>query len=259
MNKIKLMNADYTNVNQQELLQLVFEDIECHRGSSLIFLNVDVVMKIEKDEYLRKIVNTAEYVVADGMPLVWISRWFHRPLKEKISGSDFVPVLCEYAAKRSKTVFFAGGSQEALIKARVNLEKRYPGIRIAGSYSPPMGFENSKQEIDRMNKAIKQAKPDILIVCLGCPKQERYIYENKKIFDAGISVCAGATVDFISGRISRCPAWMSNHGLEWIYRFLQEPRRLFKRYFIDDIQVVRLIWKYRKQIKEGDQRMRKKE
>lgn len=249
MDKVKLMNAEYANVNRKELLQSLFQDIESHKGSSLIFLNVDVVMKIEKDEYLQKIVRAAEYVIADGMPLVWISRWFNRPLKEKISGSDFVPILCKYAAKKNKTVFLAGGTQKALTGAIKNLKKAYPEICIVGSYSPPFGFENNIQETERMNNAIKQTKPDILIVCLGCPKQEKYIYENKGIFDAGISVCAGATIDFLSGNISRCPSWMSNYGLEWLYRFFQEPRRLFKRYFIDDIQVLYLIWKYRKQIR----------
>lgn len=251
-NKQRMMNADYTNVEQTELLRMVASDVERHAGSNLIFLNVDVVMKIEKDIYLQKIVKDADYVVADGMPLIWISKWLKRPLKEKISGSDFVPLLCKYAAENSKTLFFAGGTEEALDDAMKNLKRKYPNIQIAGTYSPPQGFEKSGEEVRKMNEAIKAAKPDILIVCLGCPKQEIYIYENRKEYDTGISVCAGGTINFLSGRIPRCPSWMSRHGLEWLFRFSREPRRLFKRYFIDDVQVLRLIWKYRRQAREYD-------
>lgn len=248
--KQRMMNAGYTNVNRAELLSMVASDVERHAGSRLIFLNVDVVMKIERDAYLQKIVEDASYTVADGMPLIWISRWLRRPLREKISGSDFVPALCKYAKKNKKTVFFAGGAPEVLEEARKNLMRKYAGIQIVGTYSPPLGFEDSQEEIQKMNETIKAARPDILIVCLGCPKQEKYIYENYKEYDAGISVCAGGTIDFLSGRIPRCPAWMSRHGLEWFFRFSREPKRLFKRYFIDDVQILRLIWKYRGQAKE---------
>lgn len=248
--KLRLMNAGYTNVSRTELLRMAAEDIVKHKGSFMVFLNVDVVMKIERDAYLKKIVEEADYVVADGMPLIWISKWFGRPLREKISGSDFVPALCRYAEKNNKTVFFAGGTPEALESARENLVRTYPDMEIVGTYSPPLGFEERPEEIRRMNEKIKKAQPDILVVCFGCPKQEKYIYENHEAYDAGISVCAGATIDFLSGRIPRCPKWMSRCGLEWLYRFSREPKRLFKRYFIDDPQILRLIWKYRDQAKK---------
>ena len=93
---------------------------------------------------------------------------------------------------------------------------------------------------------ISEVKPDLLITCFGCPKQEKFIYENIKNYDAKVSICAGATVDFLAGNVKRAPRWMSNHGLEWLYRFFQEPKRLFKRYFIDDVKIAKLIWKYRK-------------
>lgn len=255
--KQRVLNADYTNVNRRQLLHLTATDVENHRGSFLIFLNVDVVMKIERDAYLQRIVKEADYVVADGMPLIWISKWFRRPLQEKISGSDFVPALCRYAAKNNKTLFFVGGTPEAQEGARKKLVQKHPGIRIVGMYSPPLGFENNREEVCRMNEKIKKAHPDILVVCLGCPKQEKYIYENRGEYDAGISVCAGGTIDFLSGRIPRCPVWMSRCGLEWLYRFSREPKRLFKRYFVDDIQIFRLIWKYRKQAKRSGSREKK--
>ena len=96
-----------------------------------------------------------------------------------------------------------------------------------------------------MSRMISQAHPDLLITCFGCPKQEKWIYENIEKYDAKVSICAGATVDFLAGNVTRAPRWMSEHGLEWFYRFLQEPRRMFRRYFVDDMKIIGLIKKYR--------------
>ena len=102
-----------------------------------------------------------------------------------------------------------------------------------------------EKELDKINQMISGVHPDLLIACFGCPKQEKWIYENISKYDAKVSVCAGATVDFLSGNVNRAPRWMSEHGLEWFYRFLQEPKRMFKRYFVDDVKIVGLIKKYR--------------
>lgn len=109
-----------------------------------------------------------------------------------------------------------------------------------------MGFENNHEELKKINTIITNVHPDLLIACFGCPKQEKWVYENYQNYDAKVSICAGATVDFLAGEINRAPKWMSNHGFEWFYRFLQEPKRMFKRYFIDDIKILKIIWKYRK-------------
>ena len=131
-------------------------------------------------------------------------------------------------------------------KAKDNLESQYYGINIVGTYAPPLGFENDDEEIKRINQMITEVHPDLLIVCFGCPKQEKWIYENYEKYDAKVSICAGATVDFLAGNVKRAPGWMSDHGLEWFYRFMQEPKRMFKRYFLDDTVIFKLIWKYRR-------------
>ena len=121
-----------------------------------------------------------------------------------------------------------------------------PGINIVGTYAPPIGFEKDTDELEKINSLISEAAPDILVSCFGCPKQEKWIYENYQNYNATVSVCAGATVDFLAGNVKRAPKWMSEHGLEWFYRFLCEPKRLFKRYFVNDVKILRLMWKYRK-------------
>lgn len=245
MEKQAFLNTFINNMTMNEAAQAVEDMITSERKSYIVAVNVDVVMKIERDPYLKKIIADADMSLADGKPLIWISKLQGHPLKEKISGSDLVPLLCEKAAKHGHTIFIIGGKDGVARQAQRRLESRMPGIKIVGTYAPPVGFENNRAELDRINQMISKVHPDLLIACFGCPKQEKWIYENMQKYDAKVSVCAGATVDFLAGNIRRAPRWMSDHGLEWFYRFLQEPKRMFRRYFIDDPQIVRLIFKYR--------------
>lgn len=248
--RVQVMNAAYSNMNVQELLEAAASHVKERSPATIIFLNTDVVMKMEKDAYLAKIVSEAEYVLADGMPLVWISDLLHRKLKEKVSGSDFVPLLCKRAAEENFSLFFVGGTQNVAAEAVKQLQKKIPGINIVGFDCPPIGFEKDSEALASLNEHISHANPDILVACLGCPKQEKYLYENQGKLNAAIYVCAGASIDFISGKMKRAPAWMRQCGLEWFYRFLQEPKRLFRRYFIDDVQIIRLLFRYWHQRRE---------
>ena len=245
MEKQPLLNTYVNNVDMSETLDEIYRLIDEKQKSYVVAINVDVVMKIEKDEYLKKITDEANLTLVDGKPLVWIAKWHKKPVKTKISGSDMVPELCKAAAKRGYRIFIIGGKEGVAEKAKENLEKENKEIKIVGTYSPPFGFEKDENELDRINSIISEAHPDILIVCFGCPKQEKWIYENYNKYDAIISICAGATVDFLAGNVNRAPGWMSEHGLEWLYRFFQEPKRLFRRYFIEDMRILKLVWKYR--------------
>lgn len=229
-----------------EALHEIDRLIEGGKKNYIVAINVDVVMKIEEDVYLKKITDNADMVLVDGKPLIWISKLHKTPVKAKISGSDLVPLLCERAANKGYSIFIIGGKEGIAEKAASRLKNQYSDIKIVGTYAPPVGFENDLEELDKINQMISEISPDLLIACFGCPKQEKWIYENYKKYNARVSICAGATVDFLAGNIKRAPKWMSNHGLEWFYRFLQEPKRMFKRYFIDDVKIAKLILKYRK-------------
>lgn len=245
MEKVKLLNTYVNNVNMSEAVSEIEKSINCDKKSYLVAVNVDVIMKIEHDAYLKKIIDDADMVLADGKPLVWISRLNRRPIKEKVSGSDLIPLVCEMSAEKGYSMFFIGGKDGVAEKAKYRLENKYPGIRISGTYAPPFGFEKNEEELNKINDMISEAKPDILVVCFGCPKQEKFIYENINKYNAKVSICAGATIDFLAENIKRAPRWMSNCGLEWFYRFIKEPRRLFKRYFVDDVKIIKLVYKYR--------------
>ena len=245
MEKQQLLNTYVNNVDMTETLSEIDKMIMSGKKSYIVAINVDVVMKIENDSYLKKITDNADMVLVDGKPLVWIAKWHKKPIKAKISGSDLVPLLCEKAADKGYSMFIIGGKDGIAQQAKRNLEKKLPGINIVGTYAPPFGFEKNDIELEKINKIISDAHPDLLIVCFGCPKQEKWIYENYQKYAAKVSICAGATVDFLAGNVNRAPRWMSEHGLEWFYRFLMEPKRMFKRYFVDDVKIIKLIRKYK--------------
>lgn len=245
MKKQRLLNTYVNNLSMSETIGEIEKMIACEKKSYIVAINVDVVMKIEQDSYLKKITDNADMVLVDGKPLIWVSKIHKNPVKAKISGSDLVPLLCAASAHNGYSMFIIGGKEGIAEKAKIRLEEQYPTINIVGTYAPPFGFENNPKELDKINNMISEKKPDLLIACFGCPKQEKWIYENYQKYDAKVSICAGATVDFLAGNVNRAPKWMSEHGLEWFYRFLQEPKRMFKRYFIDDVKILKLIWKYR--------------
>lgn len=245
MQKQPLLNTYVNNVTLNEIIEQIEWLIADKKKSYVVAINVDVVIKIENDEYLKKITDDADMVLVDGKPLIWISKLHKRPIKEKVSGSDLVPEICKRAAEKKYSIFIVGGKDGVAEQAKKKLEEKYPNINIVGTYAPPFGFEKDESELEHINQMISEAHPDIMIGCLGCPKQEKWIYENYQKYDATVSVCAGATVDFLAGNVKRAPKWMSNHGLEWFYRFLQEPKRMFQRYFVDDVKILGLIRKYR--------------
>lgn len=245
MEKQPLLNTYVNNVDMTEAIQVIESMIKDDAKHYIVAINVDVVMKLEEDAYLKEITDNADMVLVDGKPLVWISKWHKRSVKAKISGSDLVPALCEVSAKKGYSIFIIGGKDGIAAQAKAKLETEYSTINIVGTYAPPFGFEKDEVELQKINEMISTVKPDLLIACFGCPKQEKWIYENYKKYDAKVSICAGATVDFLAGNVNRAPKWMSESGLEWFYRFLQEPKRMFKRYFIDDVKILKLIRKYR--------------
>lgn len=247
MSKQPFLNTLVNNVTLDEAIQEVENLIKIGNPSYVVAINVDVVMKIENDSYLKQITDEANMVLIDGQPLMWIAKHYKSPFKEKVSGSDLVPELCRVSNEKGYRIFVIGGQDGVADKAKHNLEEEFQNIQVVGTYCPPFGFENDKNEIDKINNLISSKKPDLVFACLGCPKQEKWVYENYKKYNAKVTICAGATVDFLAGNVKRAPKWMSNHGLEWLYRFFQEPKRLFKRYFVDDIKILKLIGKYDKE------------
>lgn len=245
MARIKFMNTCIDNLTMSETLNEIDKLIQKKICSYVVTPNVDHIVRLEKDEELQKVYKNASLILTDGKPLIWISKWYKTPIKEKISGSDLFPRVCQLAANKNYTMYLLGAAEGVADTAARNLMKKYPGLNIVGTYSPPFGFEKNEQEMNKIKTQIQEVHPDILIVGLGCPKQEKFMYYHCKELGVPISFGLGASIDFEAGNIKRAPKWMSNHGLEWLYRFSKEPKRLFKRYFVDDLKIIQVARKYR--------------
>lgn len=246
MARIKFMNTCIDNLTMSETLNEIDKLIQKKNCSYVVTPNVDHIVRLEKDAELQKVYKNASLILTDGKPLIWISKWYRTPIKEKISGSDLFPKVCELAANKNYTMYLLGAAEGVADTAARNLMKKYPGLNIVGTYSPPFGFEKNEQEINKIKAQIKDVHPDILIVGLGCPKQEKFMYYHCKELGVPISFGLGASIDFEAGKIKRAPKWMSEHGLEWLYRITQDPKRLVKRYLVDDMKIVGLAGKYRR-------------
>lgn len=246
LNRMRFMNSYIDNVTKEEAIAHIEECINTRKIGHIITPNVDQVIRIESDKYFKEIYENAELLLADGTPLVWISRWYKKPIKEKICGSDLVPDLCKLAAQKGYLIFLLGSAEGVAAKAAENLKKNNPGLRVAGVYSPPYGFEKDKNEIDKINKMLFNSKADMLFVGMGVPKQDIFIYENMDKYQIPMSFSIGATIDFEAGIQKRAPKWVNHIGMEWLYRLAHDPKRMFKRYIIDDMKIFKLAWRYKK-------------
>lgn len=244
MCRIKFMNTEIDNLTMAETLSSIEDLILQKKNAYIVTPNVDHIVKLETNALLKASYSEANLILTDGKPLVWASKIYRKPIKEKVSGSDLFPELCKLAAEKHYSMFFLGAKEGVAARAAENLKIQYPGLDVVGCYAPPWGFENDSAELDKIEKMIKDANPRILILALGCPKQEIFAYQFRNRFNVPVSLCLGATLDFAAGKVKRAPRWMANAGLEWLYRIYQEPSRMFRRYVLEDWKFVKLFVKY---------------
>ncbi len=205
--------------------------------------NVDHVVKFQENAALRSAYANAGLVVADGRPLVWASRLLRRPLPEAVPGSDLAPAFFDALADVGPVrLFLLGAAPGIADQAARNVERRWPWIRVCGTFSPAQGFEQDPEENRRILALIDRCHADVVIVGLGAPKQETWVCEHAHVLKASVVLCLGAAIDFLAGHKRRAPHWMRRVGLEWMHRMMTEPRRLAGRYIRDAWIFPRLLW-----------------
>ncbi len=207
----------------------------------VIVLPVNSVMAARRDRDMRQIILQASLVLADGVPLLWAARLLGSPLPGRAAGSDLLWGLCRTAAREGYSCYFLGSTPQVLEKLVRTLTRGCPGLRVAGWFSPPRRREFPEEENRRMLQKIRAARPDILWVGFGAPKQERWIHENLQRLETRVAVGVGGAFDMASGAVRRAPQWMQRSGLEWFHRFLMEPGRLYRRYFIEAMPFLPLV------------------
>lgn len=244
MARIKFLNTYIDNLTMQEAINSAERLINKAGCSYVVTPNLDHIVTLENDPEFAEVYSNADLILADGKPLLWISRLLKNPIKEKISGSDFFPNLCELCAQKGYSIFILGAADGVAKMAAEKLCIKYRGLKIVGTYSPPFGFEKNENQLRIIEDLINKSKPDILAVSLGSPKGEKFIYKHLKEYSISLGISIGATIDFEAGNVKRAPKWMANHGLEWLFRITQDPKRLVKRYWNDAIKIVPIVRKY---------------
>ncbi len=232
-----------SNISLKETITYFSDIITLNEKIRVCVTPVNCVLWANKNEYLNKIYNTADLTLCDGVPLLWAANFLNTPLKGRVTGLDLLPEFIAFAANRNIKMFFLGAKEGVAQVLKNHSENKYPNIQIGPVYSPPFADKFSDEENNKMIQLINEYKPNILWVSLTAPKQDYWIYEHFEKLNVNIVIGVGGAFEVTAGLITRAPRWMQHAGLEWLHRFFSEPKRMFKRYFIEAPAFVPIIIK----------------
>jgi len=244
--RVAILGVAIDNLTMHQVLDAVESQIAKGGFHQIATANADFIANSVRDEELREVLSGCDIVLPDGMPLVWASRFLGARLGERVAGADLVPRLTKLSAERGYRIFLLGASEESSAGTAAWMRRNFPGVCIAGRYSPRIQ-PLEKMDHECMLACIEEARPDILLVAFGNPKQEKWIAMHRNRLKVPVCIGVGGSFDFLSGRFRRAPVWMQQSGLEWLYRTMQEPSRLAKRYFCNAAALLRhlpaqLVW-----------------
>lgn len=238
---VDLRGVWFDAVTEAQAVEHLMGHLDAGRGGWVVTSNLDHLLRAGRDADFRSMLEVADLVVADGTPLVWASKLQGTPLPERVAGSSLVWTLAQAGAKKQRSVYMLGGDPGTAEAAGAILIQKYPGLRLAGTYCPPMGFEKDPAQMAAMTAALRDSGADMVYVALGSPKQERLIREIRAVLPQAWWLGIGISLSFICGDVKRAPVWVQKLGLEWLHRMAQEPRRLAKRYLVDGIPFALLL------------------
>ncbi|NLL77706.1 MAG: WecB/TagA/CpsF family glycosyltransferase [Clostridiales bacterium] len=234
-----ILGVDIAVTNMRSVIGYLTKNLERLRGEYVCVSNVHTTVLAYNDETYRKIQNDAAIAIPDGKPLSLICRLRGFKDAQRVAGPDLMPEILKLSEEKGYRHYFYGSTEETLQSLEANLRKRYPRLKIVGTYSPPFRKMTAEEDA-RIIEEISKTEPDFLWVGLGAPKQERWMYEHKGEINA-VMLGVGAAFDFHAGTAKRAPKWVQEFYLEWLYRLIQDPRRLLKRYVRSNIQFIWLI------------------
>jgi N-acetylglucosaminyldiphosphoundecaprenol N-acetyl-beta-D-mannosaminyltransferase len=242
--RINIAGVGIDKYSFDEVVELIINYALSHQKPEYVVTpNAMHIVSLQRDADFQDIYRKAFLVVPDGMSLVWAAKFLQTPLSGRVNGTDLFEKLCTIAAEKGLKVFLLGGRPGAAEKAKETLVARHPRLQIVGTYCPPYGFESQPRELDSINSTIRRAAPHILFVGLGAPKQEKWIAANYLHLGVPISVGIGVSFELVSNIVSRSPVLMQKAGLEWLFRLLVEPQRLWKRYILGNPAFIWLVIK----------------
>lgn len=227
----------------EQAIEQIVNLIRRREGGYVVTPNVDHVVLVRSNKEFRASYDHANLVLVDGMPIVWASKLLGPPLPQKISGSDLIEPLMQKAAEYGFRVYLLGTKREVAERAANRLREQFPALNIVGMDSPFIDINAAESEHQPVLEKLREAKPDVVLLALGSPKQEIFIHRYKDAIAPAVSIGIGAGLDFLAGVVPRAPKWVSKSGLEWLYRLGLEPRRLWKRYLVRDPKFAWIVLK----------------
>jgi len=238
--RILLMGCKIDNLTMHETLDKVAGFIRSGQPHQHVVVNVDKLVKASRDPGLRKIINACALVNVDGMPVVWASHLLGTPLKERVAGIDLFQALMERAAQAGWRVFLLGARAEVVAGVVAHYGRCLPALTICGWRH---GYWQGQQQEAQVAEQVRASGADLLFVAIGSPQKEQFLDRHQGAMRVPFAMGVGGSFDVVAGLVKRAPRWMQRAGLEWFYRFLQEPRRMFRRYFLDDMAFFGLLLK----------------
>ncbi len=231
--KVNILGIQVSSITNGNLLDAFSKAIANKQFTQVAITPVNSIVAALKDPKVKEVYNASEYVLCDGMPVKWASHFLGNPIVERITGLDLLPDLIQFAAYKNYSVFLLGASPGVAEKLKQVALAKYPNCNIAGIYVPPFMKTFTAEENQKMVDAVNAVQPDIVLVSLTAPKQDLWIAQNRAVLKTSVCVGIGGAFEVMAGLAKRAPKWMHNAGLEWFYRFIQEPKRMFRRYFIE--------------------------
>ena len=230
----QILDARIDRVSHEALYQRLDEFVQSGRPHQIVTVNTDFLRLARSNPDFRDTINAADLAVPDGVPVVWLAKFVHRTLLQRVTGVDILELAAALASERNYSLFLLGAEPGVADAAAQALVSRYPRLRIAGTYSPPYGPLSAAEEASIITR-IREAAPAMLFVALGAPRQDLWIRRHLRALDVPVCVGVGGAFSFVAGRIPRAPRWIQNLGLEWAHRLKQEPLRLSRRYLLEDL------------------------
>lgn len=240
-NRVNILGTSVSTYDLPQTVNEIKSAIKSNQKIRISVTPVNCILWARENASLRTIYNSADFTTADGVPLVWASRILGNPIQGRVTGLDLLPEFARVSAKENFSFFFLGAAEGVGEQLGNKLQKEYPGLRIAGVYSPPYRKKFNSKENREMIHRINKVQPDVLWVSLTAPKQDYWIFENFNKLNVKVAIGVGAAFDVVAGNIPRSPRWMQKAGLEWLYRFIKEPKRLFRRYIIEAPKFIPLV------------------
>lgn len=246
-NRFKIMNTYVNAISMQETIEEIEKIILSRKTTQHVVINASKVNLMENDLELRRIVNSCPLINADGASIVWAAKKFNIPVKERVTGCDLFQELVAVAASKGYKIYLFGAKEEVVKRVKEIFEDKYPDIQIVGYRN---GYFTEADEPDIV-KQMSESGADMMFVAFSSPKKEYWVNKYINQLNIPFVMGVGGSFDVVAGITDRAPVWMQKHGLEWFYRFIQEPRRMWKRYIVGNFKFVKLTYKYKKMYKKN--------